>query len=60
MKRSELLRHLRHHGASLSREGRRHSIYKKGNLKTEIPRHREIVDELVRKICRDLEIPFVR
>jgi mRNA interferase HicA len=44
----------------LLREGRRHSIYKKGDLKTEIPRHNEIVDELARKICKDLDIPFLR
>jgi len=27
---------------------------------TEVPRHTEIVDELARKICKDLNIPFVR
>ena len=42
------------------REGRRHTIYQKGQLKSEIPRHNEIVDELARKICKDLNIPFVR
>jgi mRNA interferase HicA len=42
------------------REGRRHSIYKKAGFKSEIPRHNEIVDELARKICKDLGIPFVR
>jgi mRNA interferase HicA len=60
MKRQELLRHLKRHGAFLVREGRRHSIFKRGSLKTEVPRHNEIVDELGKKICRDLEIPFVR
>jgi hypothetical protein len=29
-------------------------------LRTEVPRHREVIDELARKICRDLDIPFVR
>jgi mRNA interferase HicA len=60
MKRSHLIRHLREHGASLLREGKRHSIYQKGHLKTQIPRHNEVVDELARKICKDLDIPFVR
>jgi len=60
MKKSQLIKYLKRHGASLLREGRRHSIYKKGNLKTQIPRHNEIVDELARKICKDLEIPFER
>ena len=51
---------LRAHGAFLLREGKRHSIYQRGNLKTQVPRHNEIVDELARKICKDLDIPFVR
>ena len=60
MKRKELIAHLRDHGAMLLREGSRHSIYQKGLLKTEVPRHKEIVDELARKICKDLNIAFVR
>ena len=60
MKRIQLTRHMRDHGAFLLRGGKRHSIYQRGNLKTEVPRHTEIVDELARKICRDLDIPFVR
>ncbi|MBF0337495.1 MAG: type II toxin-antitoxin system HicA family toxin [Nitrospirae bacterium] len=58
MKRKELLKHLRAYGAELLREGRRHSIYVKDNKKTQIPRHTEIVDELVNKICKDLGIPL--
>jgi hypothetical protein len=60
MRRSQLLKHLKAHGAVLLREGKRHSIYGQGALKTEVPRHNEIVDELARKICKDLGIPFVR
>ena len=60
MKRTLLIKHLRTHGASLLGEGKRHSIYQKENLKTEVPRHSEIVDELARKICKDLGISFVR
>lgn len=46
--------------AYLLREGKRHSIFQRGNLKTQVPRHSEIVDELARKICKDLDIPCVR
>ena len=60
MKRSRLIKHLRAHGASLLREDKRHSIYLRGNLKTQVPRHNEIVDELACKICRDLDTPFLR
>jgi predicted RNA binding protein YcfA (HicA-like mRNA interferase family) len=60
VKRKELIKFLTNQGAYLVREGSRHSIYAKGRLRTEIPRHQEIVDELARKICKDLEIPFLR
>ena len=60
MKRTQLVKHLQAHGAVLLREGSQHSIYQKEHLKTQVPRHREIVDELARKICKDLNIPFVR
>jgi mRNA interferase HicA len=60
LKRRELVRYLLDHGAEFLREGRRHSIYGKGKARTEIPRHNEIVDELARKICRDLDIPLIR
>jgi len=57
MKRKALLKHITQHGASLLREGRRQ--YVRGGFRTQIPRHTEIVDELARKICKDLEIPFL-
>jgi mRNA interferase HicA len=60
MKRKELIKHITEHGAFLLREGRRHSIYQRGRYRTEVPRHTEIVDELARKICKDLDIPFVK
>jgi mRNA interferase HicA len=60
MKRIALIKHIEKHGAFLLREGRRHTIFKKGNQKAEVPRHTEIIDELARKICKDLSIPFVR
>ncbi|MGL4943178.1 MAG: type II toxin-antitoxin system HicA family toxin [Thermoguttaceae bacterium] len=60
MKRTKLIKHLEAQGAYLLREGSRHSIYALGNAKTQVPRHVEIVDELARKICKDLGINFVR
>jgi predicted RNA binding protein YcfA (HicA-like mRNA interferase family) len=60
LKRRQLIKHLINNGAFLLREGSCHSIFKKSDKKTQIPRHTEIVDELARKICKDLEIPFVR
>lgn len=60
MKRNQLIKHLKKQGAFFLREGGRHTIFQKGQLKTQIPRHNEIVDELARKICKDLNIPFVR
>ncbi len=60
MKRTLLIKHLKKHNAYLVREGGMHSIYQRGDLKTQIPRHVEIVDQLARKICKDLDIPFVR
>jgi mRNA interferase HicA len=60
MKRTQLIKHLKEYGASLLREGSRHTIFVLGERKTQIPRHIEVVDELARKICKDLEIPFVR
>ena len=55
-----MIEHISREGAVLLREGRRHSIYRKGRYRTQIPRHTEIVDELARKICKDLNVPFVR
>ena len=59
MKRRDLERHLASHGCELLREGAKHSLYVNlvNNLTSAVPRHREINDFLVRKICRDLGIP---
>ena len=59
MKRLDFIRHLERHGCELLREGGSHSVYvNRGSRKSStIPRHREIDDYLVRKICKDLEIP---
>lgn len=60
MKRRALIEHIEHHGAELKREGRKHTIYERGADVTQVPRHTEIDDNLARKICKDLNIPFVR
>ncbi len=59
MKRRELVQHLEKHGCELLREGGKHSLYfhPANNQTSAVPRHREINDFLVRKICRDLGIP---
>jgi mRNA interferase HicA len=59
MKRRDLLRHLSTYGCSLLREGGNHSWWynKTQNKRSAIPRHGEINDHLVRKICKDLGVP---
>ncbi len=61
MKRLDLIHHLERHGCSLLREGGSHSVYLNRSTRkaTTVPRHREINDDLARKICKDLEVPEV-
>jgi predicted RNA binding protein YcfA (HicA-like mRNA interferase family) len=58
MKRIDLVRHLEAQGCYLLREGARHSLYVNpvNNQTSAVPRHRELNEFLVRKICRDLGI----
>lgn len=58
MKRRELIRHLEEHGCELLREGAKHTVYvnRAARKSSTIPRHREINEDLARKICRDLEV----
>ena len=62
MKRTALLAHLRAHGCELLREGARHSWWHHSvlNKRSAVPRHNEVLDNLARKICKDLGIPFVK
>ncbi|MBF0549553.1 MAG: type II toxin-antitoxin system HicA family toxin [Deltaproteobacteria bacterium] len=62
MKREEFLKHLHKYGCNLLREGGRHSWWnnRKLNKRSAVPRHREIDDQLARKICKDLGIPAVK
>jgi len=59
VKRRDLLRHLSQHGCTLLREGSNHSWWHQSELnrRSAIPRHNEIKELLVRKICIDLGIP---
>lgn len=59
MKRVDLIRHLKAHGAQFLREGGSHSVdVNRASGKTStVPRHRDINDFLAQKICKDLEIP---
>jgi len=62
MKRRVFLRYLNDNHCFLVREGGRHSVFKNSkNAKVStIPRHNEINDFLVRKICHNLDIPFIK
>jgi mRNA interferase HicA len=59
MKRKETLAYLRENGCELLREGSRHSWWWNPDLnkRSSVPRHTEIKDILVMKICKDLGIP---
>ena len=58
MKRREFIRHWEAHGRPFKREGGSHSIYwnPASGRREPVPRHTEIPDLLVRKICKALEI----
>ena len=58
MKRRDLLRHLHEHGCQFVREGREHSIWENPvtNRRTSVPRHREIPDYTIERICKQLGI----
>ncbi|MBA2437337.1 MAG: type II toxin-antitoxin system HicA family toxin [Acidimicrobiia bacterium] len=59
MKRRDLIRHLDEHGCQFLREGGNHTVYINPTARkiSTVPRHREINDDLARKICKDLVIP---
>jgi mRNA interferase HicA len=58
MKRKKLIKHLQNQGCILLREGSNHSLYVNDAKKkvSTVPRHKEIDEFLVKKICKDLEI----
>ncbi len=58
MKRVDLIRHLEKCGCVMLREGGNHTVYVNGAVRkvSTVPRHREINELLIRKICRELDI----
>lgn len=62
MKRSELLKYLRSQGCKLLREGAKHSWWCNPleNKRSSIPRHHEIKNVLVQKICKDLGVKPIK
>jgi predicted RNA binding protein YcfA (HicA-like mRNA interferase family) len=60
MKTTNFVRHLVLYRCNLIREGGSHSIYQNALNKkiSSLPRHKEVKNNLVRKICKDLEIPL--
>lgn len=59
MKRRDLLRHLRQYGCQFVREGGEHSIWENPatHRRTSVPRHREIPEFTVTRICKQLDVP---
>jgi predicted RNA binding protein YcfA (HicA-like mRNA interferase family) len=58
VKRRDLIRHLEAQGCRLLREGGKHTVYfnPQARKTSTVPRHRELNEFLIAKICRDLEI----
>ena len=58
MKRRDLIRHIERCGCELLREGSKHSVYVNRQEKkvTTVPRHREIDENLAKRIFKDLGI----
>lgn len=62
MKRNEFLKYLRNQGCELLREGGKHSWWHNPvlNKRSAIPRHTEIKDILIKKICKDLGVEPIK
>jgi len=61
MKRREFLKHLASHNCTLVREGANHSIFINPNNKKQVTvgRHQELSNLLCKKICKQLDIPYI-
>jgi len=59
LKRRDLEAHLRTHGCAAIREGANHAIWSNParDVRTPVPRHREIPFGTARAICRQLAVP---
>jgi len=55
MKRKDLIKKLEAKGYEFAREGKRHTIYKKGNKEEQVPRHREINEQTAGEILKRAE-----
>ena len=62
MKRNVVLRHLHENGCTLEREGKKHSIYINSETGswTAVPRHPDVKEKTVMKICKELRIPILK
>ena len=62
MKRNVLLRYLKENECILDREGKKHSIFINPitNDWTAVPRHPDIREKTVMKICKELGIPILK
>ncbi|MGR3320222.1 MAG: type II toxin-antitoxin system HicA family toxin [Candidatus Anammoxibacter sp.] len=62
MKRNAVIKYIMANGCEFVREGRSHSwwINPEMNKRSAVPRHTEIKDNLVRKICKDLGIKPIK
>ncbi len=58
MKRRDLIEYLRKNGCVFMREGAKHSVFFNSSARrtSTVPRHAEVDNFLVKKICRDLGI----
>lgn len=62
MKREQLIKYLLKNGCVFIREGGKHSVFFNPQAKrvSTVPRHKEINNFLVRKICRDLGVEEIK
>ncbi len=60
MKRNDLIKHLEKNDCFFYREGKKHTIFlnEKTKVPSAIPRHNNLVNFTVKKICKDLSIPY--
>lgn len=58
MKRADFIKHLLKEGCVFVREGAKHSVFFNAFTKriSTVPRHKEVNNNLAKKICRDLGI----
>ena len=62
MKREKLFKHFRKYNCHVFREGKKHTIVinNDNDKVTSVPRHTDVNDKLIGRICEDLDIPKVK